>query len=89
MRMFLFALVAGLIVSPVQVMAGTDSYEAVKEETKNTGHVGFEKRKDAFRDHIMNSRRSGNAADLSDIAPAAGEASGKGKEASAKAKTDK
>lgn len=44
-------------------------YNAVKEDTKNTGSVGFDKRHKAYRDYVMEQRRDN---DVANIAPAAG-----------------
>lgn len=48
-----------------------ERYEKVKEQTKHTGSVGFDKRHQAYRDYIMEQRQDA-AGNVAEIAPAAG-----------------
>lgn len=68
---------AGLLIA-IPAYAETDisaqkRYENVKEQTKYSGSVGFDKRHKAYRDYVL-SLRQDNESTLTDIAPAAGEA---------------
>ena len=49
-----------------------ERYQQVKEQTKHTGSTGFDRRHNAYRDYIMETRQKQDAG-LADIAPAAGD----------------
>lgn len=76
MRTMIFIFVALTLWMPTTTQASGDitaeeRYEKVKEQTKHTGSVGFDKRHQAYRDYIMEQRQDA-AGNVAEIAPAAG-----------------
>lgn len=76
MRIMFFIFAALTLWVPLTVQANDnitaeERYEKVKEQTKHTGSVGFDKRHQAYRDYIMEQRQDA-AGNVAEIAPAAG-----------------